>query len=403
MRRSDQSELPLAVAAPVAQSEVLVHSTSGAVVAPVNHDLRILTPLAAKLVLYSIPESVSPESMKELRLFSSDRGAVHFLLERYIDRNDLDDLMLYHWDSRIDEDSFRIEETFAAVLITLALSVLANVIYGVSAKVLDELRPLVNSNFLNSLGLRRENSTDHAVSLYNLLCFRKYIYGNQDIDDRIEFHNLLRFLRAGGTLKSYLDGSRLIKEQNIPGLENMEIVAQGLVERITDHNTANISGRWKKMLNGISLTDNICFGEIINCHYPEFIGVDEIERRLDKPALYTHAWDSANKYPAFKPKVLFLNDELNSDVVRGLTTLQISHIVGFVSNRGGFTSHTAVFARANRKAAISVSLDFNVDLKYEFCGISQDKLFLNDVLPTFLGSDLQRILQYHAINYQPYV
>lgn len=379
---------------------MLVLSTSGAAVAPFRESRPSnFDPFSCQSSSVLDPESVSPESFKEMRSFSNDRGAVHFLLQRYIDSNDLNDLMLYHWDSRIDEDSFRIEETFAAVLITLALSVLANVIYDVGAKALDELRPLVNSNILNSLRLRRADSTDHAISLYNLLWFRKYIYENQNIDDRIEFHNLLRFLRASGTLKSYIDGSRLIEEQNIPGLENMETVARGLVERITDKNTVDVSGRWRKILDGFSLADNTCFGEIINCHYPEFIGVDEIKHRLDKPALYADMWDSANKFPAFKPKVLLLNDELFSDVVHGLTSLQIGHTVGFVSNRGGFTSHTAVFARANRKAAISINLDFNVDLKFKFCGISQDKLFLNDVLPTFLGSDLQRILQYHAINY----
>jgi hypothetical protein len=361
-----------------------------------NHDLRIMMPLAAKVVLYSIPESPAPEVLREIRSFATDRGAATFILLNYLGNDDLEQLLLTYWDSRIQEDSFRIEETLAAMLLAVALSVLANIIYSTGVNVMKNFLPLAHSEFVKKLYLRRARNTDNAISVYNLLRFRSYIYGNLGIDDRLEFFKMLEFLKSGGSLKSYLHGNRLIELCGIKGLDNMDIVARGLIETPPTREIAQHSYGWAKIVPGLHLAGLSAFGEIINCHYPDFIGISKIKGRVNSASLYPTQWGHIASDIATKPKVLFLDDRLFTDVFSNLNQAEIKLIVGFVTNHGGMTCHTGVTSRGMGKAAIAVNLNFSDIFQFKFAALGGENLFLNQDFPIFAEDDLSRLLSYQT-------
>jgi hypothetical protein len=103
-------------------------------------DLRTLLPIATRVVLYTIPESSAPSTIREIKNFANDRGAIRYILSSYLDDGTLEDALLQYWNNRTYDDSFRVEETLAAILLALALPVVANAIYDIGKSTKPEIQ-----------------------------------------------------------------------------------------------------------------------------------------------------------------------------------------------------------------------------------------------------------------------
>jgi hypothetical protein len=359
----------------------------------ISEDLRTLLPIAATVVLYSIPESRIPGVMSEIKEFINDRGAVHYVFLDYFEHGNLEKMLVNFWDSRTSESSFRVEVALAAILLSLALSVVANVLYDLGKDAAPKVRDRIkNFDFIRLISKNRNKDKDNAITLYNLLMLRNYIYSTPGVDDRKEFFKIVEFLKGGGSLKNYIKSSTNFLPQDLNALENFDVVARGLLLDGPIPQTPK-SQQWDKVVAGMPLSDRSCFGEILNCHTPDFIGIGQIKKLIGLKTQFSNAWPVDYHYwPT--PKVLFLDDRFFTEVFQQLSVVEIETVVGFVTRTGGLTCHTAITCWGIGKPAICAPRIRDFINDYKFAAIENGALFLNKAFPTFIRGSLDQLMLY---------
>ena len=361
-------------------------------------DLRQILPIAARAIFYSIPESTIPGVMKELKDFVNDRGAVQYVFYDYNENKDLERLLLRYWTSRLSGDLFRVEVTLAAVLLSLAASIVANALYDLAKKGISNLKVSIRDpEFLSKFAGNKERDVENSISLYKLLMFRNYLYATPGADDRAEFSKIVEFLKGGGSLKAYVDGLSEVRAGQLGGIENFDVVARGLLLPEPAPKVPENS-KWDAAFEGLPLSPHSCFGEIVNCHTPKFVGVDEVKRLVSVPSQFPKQWQAGLIY-GVAPKILLLEDSFFTEVFLQLSVEELGYIVGFVTSRGGMTSHTAVTSRGMGKPAICVPTIFHSVDGNRFAAIANGTLLLNRAFPRFAKTQIENLLLYQRSEY----
>lgn len=357
-----------------------------------QHDLRLLAPIAAKAILYSIPASCAEDALKEIKDFANDRGAIHYFLHDYLTTERLEDALLRYWETRTSDASFRIEVTLGSVLISLAISIIGTAIYDASKKrALPIAKKIRNWKYVKSLEEKKEKHQKDVISLLQLLEFRNYLYSTPGCDDREEFKKIFTHLKDGGTLSSYLSNKKEITQNDYKELDNISMVVKGL---ITTPQTTIIlpQNRWELTIDGISLAAEHGFGEVIDCSENENLEEEDLFDLLNSGQQHPNEWPRDLRNKAAPKIVVIKDDQQFKSLIEKTHISAIPNLAGIATYSGGMTSHVAVWSRFMASSAIVLFDSVPSDKK--FCAIAGNKLLLSQYFPSEHESQIRHFLEF---------
>lgn len=357
--------------------------------------VRFLVPRAISVVHHSISKEKFPEIAREVQEFSEDRGGVHQIFWSYMSGREIEPVLLEYWNSRSDAESFRIESSLTGILLNLALSVVACALYDVGKPIVLQLKQNMGADFFKRL---RDRANADAISLHTLLAFRNHIYASPGATDRDEFRKLLAYLGQGGTLKAYCERHAEIVKISPPHLDYFVTIAKGLDWEPSPPLTA-LAPNWDKIIEGFALSDFSGFGIVRDFTSRGQLGgkagrdelIEHATRVLDEPA---HELQDPQSRLATK-SVILTDGRIMDILLQDLGPASLKKISGFVTAVGGHTSHSSVWARNTRRAAMLMQF-VDTDVQYRYAAITPGKIMLKNTFPAAHSDEISRVMSYQS-------
>jgi hypothetical protein len=353
----------------------------------------ILNRLAARAGLLLISEREYPVLRERLTDFMQDRGAVGVILRDY-DQEGLDEAARRYWGSRLEPNASRLEDLVTSVLLGVLASFVANVVTEMWKRERDVFGNKLENNDIQSLhGLanRLPARREELALVLGLYAAKQQGSGVADGDIARRLYEMVTIGRS--ITEATQDQPGLITSVKDP-LEFGEAVCRGVVmTEFAPTDPLNVNA-FSAERSGLPLSERQAFGEIIVLNEAEIEdNRAKLRAALSKRQLHPSHWPSDSTFATTtSPKIIVSSESILSQLLATGSGDLIGKAVGIVTLDGSMTSHSAVFARSVRQAAIASDLA-DIDLeRIKFAVIQADRLLLYYTRPNLTAEAFDSLI-----------
>lgn len=372
-----------------------------------------LLQIAARSLVFLLPNKTYPHVQERVSEFMADRGAVGYVVRDVEDNLPLEAVCQRYWQSRIDQTA-RLEDLVTGLILSFLVSIAASVVHDQLRKragsigfIREASEPEILERAIDKLKSRREN----ALTLMALYRLKITELEHRAREWSLREKALLDHVAAGGSVRDFVTANNLAEQiaDAERTLAHAGVVVTGVVQTELDRRQALAppidaqiaNAQSSAALDDSSIDDFTCdglplalgmgVGEVLIWPGPESLHseVDWIALKLGVPFLTPEAWDMR---PGRTPsrKVVVLSQHADAHLINRYSANIAGKVSAFVGLGHGATSHLAVYCRSVGIPAVSIAPDVLTRKEhYPFAVVSESGVRFFRRLPSDLYEHLQ--------------